>query len=68
VAGPGLPGPYIDVPGAIAQLGERLLCKQEVTGSIPVGSIAKRLQISGFLTRDGVPRPPMLQALRILSA
>jgi hypothetical protein len=25
-------------PGAIAQLGERLLCKQEVTGSIPVGS------------------------------
>ena len=24
--------------GAIAQLGERLLCKQEVTGSIPVGS------------------------------
>ena len=26
--------------GAIAQLGERLLCKQEVTGSIPVGSIS----------------------------
>ena len=25
--------------GALAQLGERLLCKQEVTGSIPVGSI-----------------------------
>ena len=25
-------------PGALAQLGERLLCKQEVTGSIPVGS------------------------------
>ena len=25
--------------GAIAQLGERLLCKQEVTGSIPVGSM-----------------------------
>ena len=24
--------------GAVAQLGERLLCKQEVTGSIPVGS------------------------------
>jgi hypothetical protein len=31
--------PYIDLDGAIAQLGERLLCKQEVTGSIPVGSI-----------------------------
>jgi hypothetical protein len=28
--------------GAIAQLGERLLCKQEVTGSNPVGSIAQR--------------------------
>ena len=28
-------------PGAIAQLGERLLCKQEVTGSIPVGSTRK---------------------------
>ena len=26
------------IRGAIAQLGERLLCKQEVTGSIPVGS------------------------------
>ena len=25
--------------GAVAQLGEHLLCKQEVTGSIPVGSI-----------------------------
>jgi hypothetical protein len=24
--------------GAIAQLGERLLCKQEVSGSIPLGS------------------------------
>jgi hypothetical protein len=25
--------------GAIAQMGERLLCKQEVAGSIPAGSI-----------------------------
>ena len=36
-----LPDPP-DVPvtehGAIAQLGERLLCKQEVIGSIPIGS------------------------------
>ena len=31
-------GVGIPRPGAIAQLGERLLCKQEVTGSIPVGS------------------------------
>jgi hypothetical protein len=34
--------------GAIAQLGERLLCKQEVIGSIPIGStstaVTPRLQ------------------------
>ena len=29
-----------ETPGAIAQLGERLLCKQEVAGSIPAGSIS----------------------------
>src|SRR5688500_14623247 len=29
-------------PGAIAQLGERLLCKQEVVGSIPSGSTSAR--------------------------
>jgi hypothetical protein len=28
--------------GAIAQLGERLLCKQEVAGSIPAGSTSFR--------------------------
>jgi hypothetical protein len=28
--------------GAIAQLGERLLCKQEVVGSIPSGSTRSR--------------------------
>ena len=33
--------------GAIAQLGERLLCKQEVTGSIPVGSTSKRREAGG---------------------
>jgi hypothetical protein len=33
------PFPKLGGLGAIAQLGERLLCKQEVTGSIPVGSI-----------------------------
>jgi hypothetical protein len=27
-----------NLDGAIAQLGERLLCKQEVIGSIPIGS------------------------------
>jgi hypothetical protein len=29
-------------PGAIAQLGERLLCKQEVIGSIPIGSTSNK--------------------------
>ena len=36
-----LPDPPMSVTtrrGAIAQLGERLLCKQEVIGSIPIGS------------------------------
>ncbi len=28
--------------GALAQLGERVLCKHEVTGSIPVGSTMHR--------------------------
>jgi hypothetical protein len=33
------PDPPTSAPtGAIAQLGERLLCKQEVIGSIPIGS------------------------------
>ena len=32
------PDPPTGCQGAIAQLGERLLCKQEVTGSIPVSS------------------------------
>ena len=28
----------LENPGAVAQLGERLVCIQEVAGSIPVGS------------------------------
>ena len=32
------PPPDRSTGGAIAQLGERLLCKQEVIGSIPIGS------------------------------
>src|ERR1700756_967242 len=31
------PGPPL-YPGAVAQLGERLVCNQEATGSIPVSS------------------------------
>jgi hypothetical protein len=30
--------PSLKTQGAVAQLGERLLCKQEATGSIPVSS------------------------------
>src|SRR5450759_1289227 len=34
--------------GAIAQLGERLLCKQEVAGSIPAGSTLKKPRFAGL--------------------
>ena len=43
--------------GAIAQLGERLLCKQEVIGSIPFTStilVVKRLEPRGSRTRHEV--------------
>ena len=37
------PDPPVEChPGAVAQLGERLLCKQEVIGSIPFSSTRKR--------------------------
>ena len=42
---------YLIPEGAIAQLGERLLCKQEVVGSIPSGSTRLRaigLQAAGL--------------------
>ena len=35
------PGPPL-YRGAVAQLGERLVCNQEATGSIPVSSTRKR--------------------------
>jgi hypothetical protein len=35
-------------PGALAQLGERRLCKPEVTGSIPVRSNRKALETGPF--------------------
>jgi hypothetical protein len=34
--------PFEVQEGAIAQLGERLVCNQKVTGSIPVGSTSSR--------------------------
>src|SRR5579875_3714539 len=49
--------------GAIAQLGERLLCKQEVAGSIPAGSTEKALEIAPFWNarasqaKNWVPKP-----------
>ena len=54
------PDPPTELPGkprgAIAQLGERLLCKQEVTGSIPVGSTSsfrgQRKIAASWFSRD----------------
>ena len=37
--------------GAIAQLVERLLCKQNVLGSIPCGSTIFHFEISGLLAQ-----------------
>ena len=39
--------------GAIAQLGERLLCKQEVVGSIPSGSTRRPIEVGASLTVRG---------------
>jgi hypothetical protein len=41
--------------GAIAQLGERMLCKHEVVGSIPSGSTRRRPPSFGFLQALAVP-------------
>ena len=43
------PSPF----GAVAQLGERLLCKQEVTSSILVGSTTLGFQISDLKFETG---------------
>ena len=40
--------------GGLAQLGERLPCKQEVTGSIPVLSTKKRLTEASLRELNGV--------------
>ena len=43
--------------GAVAQLGERLLCKQEVVGSIPSGSTKHHLSLAVAKQRSTlVPR------------
>ena len=43
--------------GAVAQLGERLLCKQEVIGSIPFSSTRSRKQGSGIRDQERFARP-----------
>jgi hypothetical protein len=50
--------------GAIAQLGERLLCKQEVTGSIPVGS-TRISDGSDEIQREAPPRARFAVSFRI---
>ena len=48
-----------EAKGAVAQLGERLLCKQEVIGSIPFSSTSKEagiLEIESFSKLTGKPR------------
>ena len=40
---------YLFPEGAIAQLGERLLCKQEVVGSIPSGSTRRRCRLQDLV-------------------
>jgi hypothetical protein len=48
--------------GAIAQLGERLLCKQEVVGSIPSGSTSREaLSSSSVIYRFASPQGPRPQ-------
>jgi hypothetical protein len=44
------PGPPL-YRGAVAQLGERLVCNQEATGSIPVSS-TKFVMLSGERVRE----------------
>jgi hypothetical protein len=44
----------VNRPGALAQLGERRLCKPEVAGSIPARSIKKPAGNGGFLSSGGL--------------
>ena len=43
--------------GAVAQLGERLLCKQEVVGSLPIGSMLLSLHESNHPSQCGAFDP-----------
>jgi hypothetical protein len=48
-----VPGPPLDPShGAVAQLGERVLCKHEVVGSIPIGSTNTKVASSRMYQRN----------------
>ena len=49
-----------DLLGGIAQLVERLLCKQEVIGSSPIISTAKLLPRNGLLVEQVTLKIPIL--------
>jgi hypothetical protein len=42
--------------GAVAQLGERWLCKPEVVGSIPISSTASKLSAATWSPVGGTPQ------------
>ena len=52
--------------GAIAQLGERVLCKHEVVGSIPSGSTTLRLRLCVALPGMAIEaRPAKLEGAKM---
>jgi hypothetical protein len=54
--------------GAIAQLGERLLCKQEVVGSIPSGSTKFGVEPTGIVRpRRPIPHTSSIDEVCVLS-
>ena len=53
--------------GAVAQLGERLICIQEVAGSIPVSSTAKDLLFFDNLEIGKIEPPsPVVQCSQVI--
>ena len=53
------------IRGAIAQLGERLLCKQEVIGSIPIGSTSFTTEVAATSARSWRSSVRLHRALRL---
>ena len=60
-----LPGSSAN-PGAVAQLGERLVCNQEVEGSSPFGSIVAHVVKSQFLCRKNLLPVPRSGGIHLL--